>query len=122
MLKTALYVVTALATGAQVYWLLAWGIWGSPTSPLQYVSICGSLALFVAGILARWMPRATALTAMGASVAMWCFYALALIHTLRSLPTNMTLQSSLVAFTPVALLVASTAYAITNIARSHRAA
>jgi hypothetical protein len=122
MLETALYVVTALATGAQVYWLLAWGVWGAPTSPLQYVSICGSLVLFVAGILARWIPRATAFTAMGASVAMWCFYAPALIHTLRTLPTSMTLQSSWVAFTPVVLLVASTAYAITNITRRHRAA
>jgi len=118
----ALYVLTALATGAQVYWLLAWGIWGAPTSPLQYVSICGSLALFVAGILAKWRPQETAFTAIGASVAIWCFYAPAVIHTIHSLPTNMTMQSSLVAFTPVVLLVFTSAYAIMDIARRHRAA
>ena len=122
MLETGLYVLTALATGAQVYWLLAWGIWGAPTSPLQYVSVCGSLALFVGGILAKWRPRATAFTAMGASVAMWCFYAPALIHSIRSMPTGMTLQSSLVAFAPVVLLILSTAYAIADIARKCRAA
>jgi|ERR1035437_817111 hypothetical protein len=122
MLETALYILTALATGAQVYWLLAWGIWGAPTSPLQYISICGSLALFVAGILTKWRPRTTAFVALGASIAMWCFYAPALIHTLRALPTSMTVRSGLVAFTPVVLLVVSTAYSITDIAKKHRAA
>jgi len=87
--------LTAFATGAQVYWLLAWGIWGAPTSPLQYVSICGSVALLVAGSLAKWAPRSTAFTTMGASVAMWCFYAPALIHTIRALPHGITLRSSL---------------------------
>jgi len=122
MLETALYVFTAFVTAAQVYWLLAWGIWGAPTSPLQYISICGSFALFVAGVLAKWRPRVTAFTALAASIAMWCFYAPALIHTLHSLPTSMTLQSSLVALTPVVLLVLSTASATKDIAKRYRAA
>lgn len=122
MLETALYVLTAVVTGAQVYWLLAWGIWGAPTSPLQYVSICGSLALLVAGVLAKWRPRATAVMAMSATIAMWCFYAPAMIHTIHSLPASMTTQSSLMTFTPMVLLVISTACAVKDIARKYRAA
>ena len=119
MLASVLYVVTALATGAQVYWLLAWAIWGAPTSPLQYVSICGSLVLLIAGILVKPRPRAAAFTALGASVAIWCFYAPALIHTLTSLPISMTVQA-LWAFTPVVLLIVGTAHAIIAVARTSR--
>jgi hypothetical protein len=98
------------------------GIWGAPTRALQYVSICGSVVLFVAGTFAKWKPRVTAFTATGASAAIWCFYAPALIRTLRSLPTSMTMQSTLMVFAPVFLLVLTTAYAVTDIARGYRAA
>jgi hypothetical protein len=53
---------------------------------------------------------------------MWSFYAPAIIQTIRSLPPNMTAQSSLVAFTPVLGLVLSGAYAIADIATRPRAA
>jgi hypothetical protein len=64
----------------------------------------------------------SAFTAMGASIAMWCFYAPALIQTVNSLPTSMTVKSSLVALTPVVLLVLSTASATKETAKGYRAA
>jgi hypothetical protein len=120
MLAAALYVVTALVTAAQVYWLLAWGMWGAPTTPLQYVSLGGSLVLLIAGIVAKWKARASAFAAVGACVAIWCFYAPAVIHTLRSLPTSRIVEQTLWAFTPVVLLVVSSVYAVTAIARTGR--
>jgi hypothetical protein len=122
MLATILYPATAFATAAQVYWLLAWGIWGAPTSPLQYVSICGSLALLIAGLVSKWKRRAAEFTAVGASLVIWCFYAPALIHTLAAWPTKVTVQAGLIAFTPVFLLVMSTVHAINVIAGTYRAA
>jgi hypothetical protein len=86
---------------------------------LQYVSIGGSLVLLIAGILVKWKPRAAAFTAIGASVAIWCFYAPALIHTLSSLPTGMTVQAFW-AFTPVVLLIVGTAHALIAVARTSR--
>ena len=112
MVARLLYAVTAVATGAQVYWLMAWGIWGAPTSPLQYVSILGSLTLLVAGTRAKWRPRTRAFTAVCAIIAIWCFYGPAVIHTLRQLPSNMGVPEATFAFAPVALLVASTTYAV----------
>jgi hypothetical protein len=122
MLATILYAATAFATGVQVYWLLAWGIWGAPTSPWQYVSICGSLALLIAGLVSRWKRRAAAFTAVGASLALWCFYAPALIHSLAAWPTKVTVQAGLMAFTPLFLLVMSTVHAIIVMAGTYRAA
>jgi len=48
-----LYLTAAIATGAQV-WLLAWSIWGAPTSRTEYLALCGSLVLFIAALLAPW--------------------------------------------------------------------
>ena len=127
MLAAALYVVTAFATAAQVYWLLAWAIWGAPTTPLQYVSLGGSLGLLVAGIVAMWKARFAGFTAAGASVAIWCFYAPAVIYTVRSLPTTLralptgrVVEQTLWVFTPVVLLIVSSIYAVRAIARTGR--
>jgi hypothetical protein len=73
-----LYMATALATGAQVYWLMMSSIWGAPTSRTQYVALCGSLALILAALLAICKARA-AITALCASVAIWSFYGPALV-------------------------------------------
>ena len=122
-----LYVTTALATGAQVYWLLMWSIWGAPTSRTQYISLCGSLALLIAGLLAIRKARAAATTAFCASVAIWSFYGPALLvtlvrllnSTLASNPSRVVrlLESSLLALIPVGLLIASTYHALVSLRR-----
>ena len=124
-----LYLTAALATGVQVYWLLAWSIWGAPTSRTQYLALCGSLVLFIAALLALWKPRAAAITALCASAVIWCFYAPALVITFIRLPygtyvlqPRLALRlfpSFLLALTPVALLTVSTYYAIVSLRLRH---
>ncbi len=122
-----LYLTTALATGAQVCWLLAWSIWGAPTSRTQYVALCGSLVLLIAALLAIRKARAAATTALCASVAIWSFYAPALVVTFFRLPyTTLALEphlvlqllpSYLLALIPVGLLIASTYHAVVSLRR-----
>jgi hypothetical protein len=88
-----LYLVTAVATGAQVYWLMMWAIWGAPTSPIQYVSLCRSLVLLIAASLAKWNPRLAAVIALWAIAAIWCFYAPALVYSVVRLRTALLLQA-----------------------------
>ena len=120
MLTAAIYLVTAIATGAQVYWLVAWRIWGAPTSPAQYVSLCGSLLLLTAAVPAARKPRTAAFMAVGACAAIWCFYAPALMHTFGSLPPAMPVYLMAWAFVPVVMLVISTIHAVIGILRPVR--
>ena len=121
MLGAILYLVTAVATGAQVYWLLMWAIWGAPTSPTQYLSLCGSLVLLIAASLAKWKPRMAAVTALCAIAAIWCFYAPALVYSLVRLPYSaLLLPSYFVALIPAVLLTASSYYAIAYLRQSKR--
>jgi hypothetical protein len=123
-----LYMTTALATGAQVYWLMMWSIWGALTSRTQYVALCGSLALMLAALLAIWKARAAATTALCASVAIWSFYGPALAVTFFRLPyitlasnSHLFLQllpSYLLALIPLGFLIASTYHAVVSLRRT----
>ena len=123
-----LYMATALTTGFQVYWVLMMAIWGAPTSPLEFVSICGSVVLFIAGVLAKWRPRAAAMTALCASAAIWSFYAPSLFGTFIRVPyINLLVQpqhylrwvfrSFLVGLIPAVLLVVTTYQAVAILRR-----
>ena len=115
------FVLTAIATGAQVYWLLSWGIWGAPTSSWQYVSLAGSVALFVSGLLVRGRLRSlAALLAAGACLAMWSFYGPAFTHTVQSWPSETNTGSIARAFTPIILLTLSSLTAISLIVRRNK--
>jgi hypothetical protein len=110
-----------------VYWLLAWSIWGAPTSRTQYVALGGSLLLFGAALLAMWKARAAAIAAICASALIWSFYAPALVVTFIRLPYTtlasesplalQLLPSYLLALTPVGFLIASTYHAVVSLTR-----
>jgi hypothetical protein len=106
-----LYVITGLATGAQVYWLLMWGVWGRPSHPLQYVSLIASLALILASFLSLYRSRQAAWLALVATLAIWVFFGPAAVVTLKQLLTSARVFRPLV-FLPPVLLLATTSYAV----------
>jgi hypothetical protein len=108
-----LYFMTGVATGWQVFCFLMWAIWGAPTSPLQYVSLLGSLVLCAGAIVALRKPRFGAGIAISGCLAAWCFYLPAFIRTPHQLLTALPAPRDLVlALGPGLLLVASTGYAV----------
>jgi hypothetical protein len=81
MKASVLYLATAITSAVHVIYLAGWGIWGAPTNRLYYVSFAGSLVLGLATFLAPFRFRAAAIIGLIGSVAVWCFYAPALIYT-----------------------------------------
>ncbi len=84
MLPFVLYLIAGALTGFQVYALLALGAYGAPVSPLEFLSLLGSLVLIVAAYLGLWKPRLAARVALLAALVIWCFYAPATLHAVRS--------------------------------------
>ncbi len=84
MLPFLLYLLAGALTGIQVYALLTLGMHGAPVSPLEFLSLLGSLALIVAAYLSLWKPRLAARVALLAALVIWCFYAPATLHAVRS--------------------------------------
>jgi hypothetical protein len=54
---------------------------GAPVSPLELVSLVGSLCLIVAAYLSLFKPHAAARLALLAALAIWCFYGPAIART-----------------------------------------
>ncbi len=84
MLPFLLYLLAGALTAIQVYALLTLGVYGAPVSPLEFLSLLGSLVLIVAAYLALWKPRLAARVALLAALVIWCFYAPATLHAVRS--------------------------------------
>jgi hypothetical protein len=84
MLPFFLYLIAGALTGFQVYSLLALGVYGAPVSPLEFLSLLGSLVLIVAAYLSLWKPRVAARVALLAALTIWCFYAPASLGAVRS--------------------------------------
>ncbi len=84
MLPFLLYLIAGALTGLQVYTLMALGAYGAPVSPLEVLSLLGSLALIVAAYLSLWKPRVAARVALLAALIIWCFYAPATLHAVRT--------------------------------------
>ena len=84
MLPFFLYLIAGGLTGFQVYSLVALAAYGAPVSPLEYLSLLGSLALIVAGYLSLFRPRAAARLALVAALVIWCFYAPATLNSVRA--------------------------------------
>ncbi len=84
MLPFLLYLIAGLLTGFQVYTLVALGAYGAPVSPLELLSLLGSLVLIIAAYLGLWKPRLAARMALLAALVIWCFYAPATSHAVRS--------------------------------------
>ncbi len=84
MLPFFLYLIAGGLTGFQVYSLIALAAYGAPVSPLEYLSLLGSLALIVAGYLSLFKPRVAARVALLAALTIWCFYAPATLNSVRA--------------------------------------
>jgi hypothetical protein len=83
MLPFLLYFVTGVVTGFHVYTLMFAGF-GVPFSPLELVSLLGSLCLLIAACLSLFKPYAAARLALVAALAMWCFYGPAIANGVRA--------------------------------------
>ena len=84
MLPFLLYLIAGALTGFQVYTLVALGAYGAPVSPLEFLSLLGSLALIVAAYISLWRPRIAARVALLAVLTIWCFYAPATLNAARN--------------------------------------
>jgi hypothetical protein len=81
MKALVLYLTTAIATGAHVFYLAMWSILGAPKNPLHYVVFAGCVILASAALLAPFRQRAAAILALVGSIAALFFYVPALIYT-----------------------------------------
>jgi hypothetical protein len=117
MFPFTIYLVTALATGVQVHWLLMWAIWGAPTHPVQFISLGGSFVLLLASFVALFRPRAAAVIAIVGSLAIFTYYVPAVVVSLQQL-TLWHLPLLPLAFFPVILLCSTTIYAAAVLKRS----
>lgn len=80
MIPFFLYLAAGAVTGFHVYTLLMLAVIGVPVNPLEFVSLAGSLGLFIAAYLSLLKPNAAARLALLASLAIWCFYGPAIVR------------------------------------------
>ncbi len=104
---SSLYVVTGLATGCQLTWLMSWGAWGKPLNPLEPVGLTGAMLAGVAGLAALADTRAGAIVAVVGCDTLWVFYGPALYYTFVSIRSAGLVPAHLVALVPPALLIVS---------------
>ena len=81
MVPFFLYLAAGAATGFHVLTLLMLAALGVPVDTLEFVSLAGSLGLFVAAYLSLFKPNAAARLALPAALAIWCFYGPAIART-----------------------------------------
>ncbi len=80
MLPFVLYFVTAMFTGYHLYLLMSLVVYGVPVNPLELLGFAGSFALLIAAYVSLFRPRAAARIALIACLALWCFYAPAIVN------------------------------------------
>jgi Family of unknown function (DUF6843) len=84
MLPFVLYLVGGLLTAFHVYVLLTLAALGVPHNILQLFSLLGSLGLIGSAFISLFRPRLAAQLALIASLGAWCFYAPAIVATIKS--------------------------------------
>ena len=105
-----LYAITGMATGAQVFRLVMWAVWGRPSHPLEHVSLLGSVVLIGAAFFSLWRGRQAAWVALIATLCMWSFYGAAVFKSVGVAVTSRGFP--LFVFLPPALLLVTTCYAL----------
>jgi hypothetical protein len=85
MLPFLLYLVTGLAAGAQILWLVMWAVWGRPTQTVELAACFASAALLLVAYVALFSVRAAAWLALPCALVQWAFYAPAVWQTLVAL-------------------------------------
>ena len=84
MLPFILYFVTAVLTGFHLYTLLSFTLYGAPFNILELVALLGSFCLLIAAYVSLFKPRVAGQLALIACLAMWCFYAPAIVKVVRT--------------------------------------
>ena len=115
MFPSALYLLTGLIVGLQVFMSLMQAVWGAPTHPVQYIGLVGALILILASVVALFRGRAGGLVAFGASVLCWAFYLPAMWATLAR--SRFTLAALPFVLIPLALLSGTTIHGWFRISR-----
>ena len=108
MVPFLLYAITGVSTGAQVFRLMMWGVWGRPVAGLEGISLLGSLVLLVAAFVSLSRARRAAWVAFVATLLMWTFYGPVVVVSLRGIAR----ASQLVYFLPALLLIGTTVHAV----------
>ena len=112
VMDLALYSTTSLTLFAQVLWLMAWTLWGAPTSTARTVVLFGCGVLLAAALMLKWKSRLAAGVAFCACVVIWACYAPAVMYTVLRLPSihraRVFLPAFIVCIIPVVLLALST--------------
>jgi hypothetical protein len=118
MFALVTYLLTALATGYQLFWLRMWGVWGRVPSPLENLACIGALGLFIAAFETRWRSqRFAAWFALGSLALLWTFYVPATYQTLRA---DSGREFLLLVLVPPALLMFATLIATATVIRSRQ--
>jgi hypothetical protein len=102
-----LFLLTAIATGWQVYWLMMWGFWGKPSDPLECVSLFGSLFLLIGAVFAFLGRPSAGLVAGAGCLLLWTFYAPATWQTVVDARSGQGRFNPIVFVPPVLLLGSS---------------
>ncbi len=110
MTAMLLYLLTGVATGIQVWYLLIWAMWGRPTTIFRYVALMGAVILLLASALVIWAPRSSKIVAIFGIAMLWSLYGPALYITLMA-PAFRWDGANALYLVPAILLVGSTAYA-----------
>lgn len=84
MFPFLLYLAAGVLTAFHVYALLSLGIFGVPRDVMELFSLCGSLCLIVSAYISLFRPRLAAKIALLASLGVWCFYAPAIVATVKA--------------------------------------
>lgn len=84
MLAFVLYFVAAVFTGYHLYALMSLVVYGVPLNPLELVGFLGSVSLLIAAYVSLFRTRAGGRIALIACLALWCFYAPAIVNFIRA--------------------------------------
>lgn len=84
MLPFLLYLAGGILTAFHIYVLLSLAIFGVPHNVLQLFSLLGSLCLIGSAYISLFRPRLAAKLALLASLGAWCFYAPAIVATIKA--------------------------------------
>jgi len=115
MFSPALYLLTGLVAGVQVFMSLMQAVWGVPTHPVQYIALVGALILIAASVIALFRGRAGGLVAFGGSLLCWAFYLPAMWATLAR--SRFTLAALPFVLVPLVLLSGTTVHGWFRVSR-----
>jgi hypothetical protein len=102
MVPFLLYLSTGIITLIPVWYQLSWAVWGAPISPLEFVSLLGSILFVVAAFTSLSDRRSAARRASIAAVAVWSFYLPAIVTTVNIHSSDQELTLSVYLWTPAA--------------------